>query len=354
MKQKLKKLAKSSKAKILRRSPESEKRGAPRITNDTVASHREEVLSSARKYIYPLQHSRHRVVIISVTLFTVAVVAFFAYMLLSLYRYHTTSTFAYNVTRVLPFPVAKAGPNFVAYENYLFEVRRYMHYYETQQRVNFDDASGQEQLRNFEKQALDTVIQDAFVKQLAETHEVTVSNVEVDEQVELMRSQNRLGGSEQVLEDVLREYWGWSVSDFKRQLHKELLAQKVLGVLDMETKQAATKALEQVRAAGADFAAIARDQSDDASTAANGGTYATEITRSSVDIDARVVDILFTLQKDQISELIATPQGIEIVKVIETDGNVVRAAHILFEYQDIATFTKPLQEERGLRKFVGL
>lgn len=353
MKQKLKKLAKTSKAKILRRSPQGEKRGAPRITNDTVASHREEVLSSARKYIYPLQHSRHRVVIISVTLFTVAVVAFFAYMLLSLYRYHTTSTFAYNVTRVLPFPIAKAGPAFVAYENYLFEVRRYKHYYETQQRVNFDEASGQEQLRNFEKQALDTVIQDAFVKQLAETHEVTVSNAEVDEQVELMRSQNRLGGSEQVLEDVLHEYWGWSVKDFKRQLHKELLAQKVLSVLDMDTKQAATKALEQIRAGG-DFAAIAREQSDDASTTGNGGNYGIDITRSSVDVGARVVDELFALKKDQVSGLVATPQGIEIVKVLETDGNVVHAAHILFEYQDIATFTKPLQDERGLRKFVGL
>src|ERR1039458_1937006 len=31
----------------------------PRITNETVIDHREEALSSARKYIYPLQHSKH-------------------------------------------------------------------------------------------------------------------------------------------------------------------------------------------------------------------------------------------------------------------------------------------------------
>ncbi len=34
----------------------------PRITNETVGDHREEVLSSARKYIYPLKQSKHRVV----------------------------------------------------------------------------------------------------------------------------------------------------------------------------------------------------------------------------------------------------------------------------------------------------
>ena len=54
--------------------------GIPRITNETVAEHREEVLSSARKYIYPLQHSAHRVVIISVSLLTVVIVAFFVYL----------------------------------------------------------------------------------------------------------------------------------------------------------------------------------------------------------------------------------------------------------------------------------
>src|SRR5665811_1430574 len=36
--------------------------GVPRITNETVAEHREAVLSGARKYIYPLQHSKRRIV----------------------------------------------------------------------------------------------------------------------------------------------------------------------------------------------------------------------------------------------------------------------------------------------------
>src|SRR2546423_961097 len=53
--------------------------GVPRITNETVAEHREEVLSSARKYIYPLQHSKHRVVRISISLFIAVIILFFAY-----------------------------------------------------------------------------------------------------------------------------------------------------------------------------------------------------------------------------------------------------------------------------------
>src|SRR4051794_32643110 len=90
----------------------------PRITNETVAEHREKVLGSARKYIYPLQHSKHKIVLISTGLFIAALIAFFTYCTLSLYRFKSTSGFLYGVTKVMPFPIAKAGPDFVAYENY--------------------------------------------------------------------------------------------------------------------------------------------------------------------------------------------------------------------------------------------
>jgi len=50
----------------------------PRITNDTIAAHREEVIGSARKYIYPLKHSLHRAVTISISIFLVFIILFFS------------------------------------------------------------------------------------------------------------------------------------------------------------------------------------------------------------------------------------------------------------------------------------
>ena len=97
----------------------------PRITNETVAEHREEVLGSARKFIYPLQHSLKKIVTISAAIFVALTVGFILYCLLALYRFDATSTFIYRVSQVIPFPVAKVGSNFVAYENYLFELRHY-------------------------------------------------------------------------------------------------------------------------------------------------------------------------------------------------------------------------------------
>src|SRR5438270_739053 len=95
----------------------------PQITNETVAEHREKVIKSARKYILPLPHSKHRIVIISSAIFIVTIVAFFSYCTLALYKFQSSSTFVYRVTQVIPFPIARTGHAFVAYENYLFELR---------------------------------------------------------------------------------------------------------------------------------------------------------------------------------------------------------------------------------------
>src|ERR1035438_8088201 len=67
----------------------------PRITNETVATHREDVLKSARKYIYPLQHSKNRIIIITSTIIIVFIVAFFSYCTLALYKFQSYSTFLY-------------------------------------------------------------------------------------------------------------------------------------------------------------------------------------------------------------------------------------------------------------------
>jgi hypothetical protein len=51
----------------------------PRITNETIAVHREEVLRGARKYIYPLQHSKHRIIMLTSWILVVAISGFLIY-----------------------------------------------------------------------------------------------------------------------------------------------------------------------------------------------------------------------------------------------------------------------------------
>src|SRR5271166_6127758 len=61
----------------------------PRITNETVGEHREDVLSSARKYIYPLEQSKHRIVRVSIAILIIVIVGFFVITSLALYKYQS-------------------------------------------------------------------------------------------------------------------------------------------------------------------------------------------------------------------------------------------------------------------------
>lgn len=342
MKPNLKRLSAIKHVPRLQRVPQTDNEDV-RITNETVAARREEVLGSARKYIYPLRASKHRVVKVSVGIFVAAVVAFFVFCIVDLYKFQSTSNFIYGVTEVVPFPIAFVAPHrLVSYNDYLFELRHYMHYYHTQQQVDFSTASGKRQLADFKKESMQRVMQDAYVQQLAEENGLSVSDQEVDTALALVRTENRLGASDQVFESTLSNFWGWSVNDFRRELKQELLAQKVVDKLDTATHDRATQALTQL-AQGADFATVAKQVSDDTSTRDNGGDYGLLIDKSNTDIPPQVIAALFQLQPGQHSSAINTGYTLEIVKVLEIHGNQLRAAHISFNFQPITAYTNPLE-----------
>lgn len=323
----------------------------PRITNETVAEHREEVLSSARKYIYPLQHSKHKIVLTTLSLFFIAVVSFTGFTVVSLYKLKSHTSFIYGVTQVVPFPVAKAGDSFVAYENYLFELRHYIHYYQNQLKLDFNSESGQQQLAEYKKRALDKVVNDAYVKQLAKKYKVTVSDKEVADEIQIVRTQNRLGESDKVFEDVLKEYWGWSVADFQRSLKQQILAQKLLPKLDDSVAKKAQAAKAELDS-GADFVTVAKKYSEDPASKDNGGEYPTAIDRSNREITAQASSVLFSLQPGQVSDVINSGYSLEIVKNIESRGDKIRAAHIVLNYQDISVYLNDYKDQHKAHLYI--
>jgi len=339
------------KRKLEERGEEPVPSDVPRITNETIAEHREAVIGRARKYIYPLQHSKHRIVLVSTSVLIAGVIAFFSYCTLALYNFQNSSTFLYRITQVIPFPVARVNNHFIDYENYLFELRHYTHYYQSQLKLDFNSDSGKQQLSAFRKQALDKVISDEFVKELADKYKVSVSDREVNDQITIVRTQNRLGSNDKVFEDVLKDYWGWTVDDFRRSLRDQLLAQKVVMTLDQATKARADNALAELKK-GTDFATVAKTYSDDQATKANGGDFGV-VDRTNRDLTAQTVDALFKLKPGEYSDIINIGYSLEIVKNIENSGdNKIHGAHILFNFKDITNYTTDLKNSQKSRAFI--
>jgi parvulin-like peptidyl-prolyl isomerase len=280
-----------------------------------------------------------------------AIIGFFVYLGLALYRFQSTNTFVYGVTQVLPLPVARAGSSFVSYDSYLFQLRRYMHYYHTQQQVDFSTEKGKDQLVEYKKRSMDKVLLTAYAKQLAKEHGVTVSRQEVDRQIELVRSQNRLGNNDQVFKDVLSEYWGWTVQDFKQELTDELLEQKVVAKLDTDARDKANSAYAKLQQ-GADFGEVAKQYSEERATAANGGAYPVTIERTNRDVAPQLIAELFTLKPGEYSKVINTGYRLEIVKVISNENGRVQAAHIAINLKDISHYTDELRAQHKPMRFI--
>lgn len=337
------------------KSPQEEIKSklSERITSDNLEEHREEVIGGARKHIYPLRHSKNRLVTISISVVLVAVVAFFTYCAVALYKFKQDSGFLYNVTRVIPFPIARIGSDFVAYENYLFEINRYKHYYETQQDINFNDDSGRKQLEDYKKRALEKVINDAYIKRLAKQNNISISDREVDDEIAIIRSQNRLGGSDKEFADILRDFWNWSVDDFKRSLKQQLLEQKVASALDQEAHQKARAAYDKLQA-GADFGKLAAKVSEDPTTKTTKGEFNFLIEKTNRDIPPKTVDALFRLKPGEYSQPIDVGYGLEIVKNIETKGGKIKAAHIVFNFKSVNTYLNDLKEQQKYRTYISL
>jgi hypothetical protein len=324
----------------------------PRITNETIAVHREEVLKGARKYIYPLQHSKHRIIVLTSVILSITIIGFLVYSGIALYRLNQYNAFLYRVTQVIPFPVARTGSNFVSYENYLFQLRRYVHYAETQQSQNITTASDRANLvAQARKQSLDDVINKSYIKILAHQNKISVSDKEVNTRINELKDQNRLGSNDKVFADVLRDYWGWSISDFKRSLREQILAEKVVARMDTDDSKKADAALAQIKG-GADFATTAAAVSEDPAAKTTSGDYGFPITKVNPNVPPQVVDVLFKLKPGQVSDIINAGSTLEIVKLDQSTGNSVTAHHISFKLKNVSEFTKDLKKQKPVHDYI--
>lgn len=260
-------------------------------------------------------------------------------------RQQSTSDFAYRVSQIIPFPVARVDGDFVRYEEYLFELRQNMHYLTNQENVDFGSEEGQAQLDQLRSEAMERTLDKVVIRKMANEFEVKVSEQEIAEQIDLIRSQSGVGEGTQTLEDTLEDFYGWGIGDLRRVIRDQILAQKLVPLLDTSAREEAEQVLQEVQD-GEEFSKAAADHSDDDLTNEKGGVIG-YVFRSNTDIPPQLVERAFNLAAGEVSEeLVETLFGLHIVKTVEyRNPDEAQIAHILFRYEDIETFVNQRQEE---------
>ena len=221
-----------------------------RITSDTIAEHREKVLAGGRRFKYPVQYVRHKLVFNAIIVGIALIVLLVAFTWWQLYIVQNTSDFMYRVTRVIPVPVASVDGQQVRYSDYLMKYRSSVHYLQEKEQVNFNTEDGRRQSDFVKSQAMSDAIADAYAIKIAKEKSITVSDTELETFLKLQRESEDGEVSQAAYDAVILDYYGWSPAEYRYATKTKLLRQKVAYAVDEDSTKTLEIAEEQIKAAG--------------------------------------------------------------------------------------------------------
>lgn len=229
------------------------------ITNDNISEHRAEILAQGKKFKYPVQVSRKKLIVRALIILLVAVAIFGSVVGWQLYRSQSLDDLYYSVTRVMPLPVARVDGYNVRYDSYLRRIRSDVHYYRYQERRDFNSNEGRNELNYYKRIELKSVEREAYAAKLAKEKNITVTDDDANKFIEQHLKAEKSSNEE--LLATLKDYYGWTRDEYAMVVKGQLLEKKVAYQIDTAAKQK----LQKVQAAlkNEDFVTVAAKYSDD-------------------------------------------------------------------------------------------
>lgn len=212
-----------------------------RITNETLDHHREKILSSGRKFKYPIQYSRHKLVFNTIFISFGVVVILSVICWWQLYPAQNASDFFYRITKVLPLPVASVDNKQVRYSDYLMRYLSSIHYLQQQEQVDLKTEDGKRQMSYIKNQSMDAAIVDTYASKLATDLKLSVSDVEVEAFLNSQEQSEGVTLSDKTYESVISDYYNWDMDEYRYVIKLELLRQKVAYQVDQQAVNIANK-----------------------------------------------------------------------------------------------------------------
>lgn len=317
-----------------------------RITTETIAEHRERILAGGRRFKYPVQYARHKLVFNAIIISLVTLIALVAVGYWQLYPVQNTSGFMYRVTRVLPLPVATIDGQPVLYSDYLMKYRSSVHYLVAKERVNVNSQDGKRQSDFVKSQAMEDALADAYSVRLAKQNNVTVTDAELQAFLKEQRSSTDGEVSEATYNAVILDYYGWSPEEYQHAMQTKLLRQKVAFVIDSDALVESKSVGTAIMAGNTDLKSVVAVVNQTAKVQVVYGALGWV---PKTNQDGGLAATATKLQKGAISTVIksTTGEGYYYIKLLDINDTQVNYEYV---HIPLTTFMKQLQQVKDQKK----
>ncbi len=320
----------------------------PKTEREKVEERRDEVLSRGRKFKYPMQYAKHKVIIDTVVIALVAIVLMLVAGWAMLYKLQDTGDMLYRVTQIIPVPVAEVDGAQVRYSDYLMIYRSNLETSE-QQGGQLGTSEDADQVREGYKQAaLTEAIKYTYALKLGKELNLTVSEEEIDVAFEEHRKVGGVDRSEAGFLKILRDNFGMNRSEYRRMLYLSLMKAKVEQEVDTAAREKAEKVEELLAANDNDLRKVAEEMGEKVEYEETGRLV------DNMNVDGGRATKAMTLEVGQVSEkfLSSNGDGYYYVKLSDKTDSEVNYMSLKIKFTTFDEMLANLYKEGKVRKYI--
>ena len=317
---------------------------------EKVEERREEVLAKGRKFKYPLQWTKHRIVVNTILISVVVIAMILVGGWFALYKLNMTDDLLFRVTKIIPVSVASVDSENVLFSDYIMLYRSSMTSIERQSGSQFDRSSLEDLRYKYKRSALTDAETYTYAIKLAKEQDITVTDEDIATEFDRHLKIGGIDRSEEAFMKIVEDNFGLDKSEYERMLYLSLVKSAVEEKIDTRASELAKKVESILSSNGNDYKAVAEELGDKIIYEETGGLV------DSKNIDGGRATEAFRLEPGQSSGkfISINGDGYYFVKLIKKTESQVNFVSIRIPFTEFSKRFDALKSEDKIKEYITL
>lgn len=330
----------------LKKSDETERK----TEKEKVEERREEVLSKGRKFKYPLQYARHRLVINTIIIAVAGVATLILAGWLALYKFQDMGDIMYRISRLIPVSVGNVDGKEVRFSDYLMTARSSLMTLDQQSGLDTKEEDRGAVINGYKRQALTQAEQLTYALKLGEELNLEVAQDEIDKAFEEHRKVGGTERSEESFLKVLNTNFGLSRDEYERMLYLSLMKSKVEQQIDTTANETVKKVEKLLVEYENDFTEVKEALGDSVEYGTTGGMIDIK------NVDGGRSTIASTQKSGEVSDgfLSSNGDGYYFVKTISKTDTQVSYVSLYIRFSEFEKRFKEVQNAGLIKEYISI